>query len=236
MSRYSIQKKRKFSKFTLKLKMKAAVLIILMNVFLVGCVHEKRNKEIKNEIFLTEKAFEKMSSEKSIPEAFYYYADENAVIKRENDNFRLFTAGHHLPRNDVGMVLHFGDDDLVPVLYKGFTKGKSHQVDAFGGPFCENNLFPVSGMYKMLNLVPDRLKSFSGFIGHKMGSPVDIPVKIKGQPAFSQQNPHIFLCGSCTVEIYQRFSIDLVSQNGKLLADFGNIKGHDSAFKGQQSQ
>jgi len=34
----------------------------------------------------TEKAFEKMASEKGLAEAFYYFADENAVIKRGNDS------------------------------------------------------------------------------------------------------------------------------------------------------
>lgn len=49
------------------------------------CVHSKSKEEINNEIFQTEKAFEKMTSEKSIAEAFYNFADNNAVIKREND-------------------------------------------------------------------------------------------------------------------------------------------------------
>ena len=45
------------------------------------------NKEmIKNEIYQTEKAFEKMALDKGLAEAFYFYADENAVILRENDS------------------------------------------------------------------------------------------------------------------------------------------------------
>ena len=46
-------------------------------------------EEINKEIFQTEKAFEKMTSEKGIAEAFYYFADKNAVIKRENDTLIL---------------------------------------------------------------------------------------------------------------------------------------------------
>ena len=38
------------------------------------------------EIYQTEKAFEKMVQEHSITEAFYYYADSLAVIKRDNDS------------------------------------------------------------------------------------------------------------------------------------------------------
>lgn len=39
----------------------------------------------KQEIFRTEKAFEKMAAEKGIAEAFYFFADSMAVIKRAND-------------------------------------------------------------------------------------------------------------------------------------------------------
>jgi len=65
--------------------MKTSILLIPIIVCFIGCEHSKSKEEIKNEIFLTEKAFEKMTLEKGIPEAFYYFADDNAVIKREND-------------------------------------------------------------------------------------------------------------------------------------------------------
>ncbi|MDP2301821.1 MAG: hypothetical protein Q8N03_05280 [Ignavibacteria bacterium] len=69
--------------------MKHVLLLIPIILFYIGCNHSKSEEEIKNEIFQTEKAFEKMTSEKGIAEAFYYFADENAVIKRENDTLIL---------------------------------------------------------------------------------------------------------------------------------------------------
>lgn len=50
----------------------------------LSCFAQKK-EAIKNEIFLTEKAFEQMTSDIGIADAFYYFADENAVILREND-------------------------------------------------------------------------------------------------------------------------------------------------------
>jgi ketosteroid isomerase-like protein len=44
------------------------------------------NEEAKKEIGLAEKNFAKMASEKGIAEAFWYYADSNAVIRRSNDS------------------------------------------------------------------------------------------------------------------------------------------------------
>jgi hypothetical protein len=56
--------------------------VILLNV---SCHRAVDKEEIKQEIFRAEKAFEKMAAEKSVAEAFYFFADEKAVIKREND-------------------------------------------------------------------------------------------------------------------------------------------------------
>lgn len=62
--------------------MKSTLLIILCS--LLNQI-PKDKTELKNDIFRTEKAFEKMVSEKGMAEAFYFFADDSAVIKREND-------------------------------------------------------------------------------------------------------------------------------------------------------
>jgi len=65
--------------------MKTALLLAPLLLFCTSCNQPVSKEAVKNEILLTEKAFEKMTAEKGIAEAFYFYADENAVIKREND-------------------------------------------------------------------------------------------------------------------------------------------------------
>ncbi|MEO7991108.1 MAG: hypothetical protein ABI663_16280 [Chryseolinea sp.] len=60
--------------------------ILMIGILLnTSCDKPINKEEIKKEIFDTEKAFEKMTSEKGVPQAFYYFADENAAIRREND-------------------------------------------------------------------------------------------------------------------------------------------------------
>ena len=56
--------------------------------FLFSCTPEKEASDpaaLKKEIFDAEKAFEAAAKEKGIAEAFHAFADDNAVIKREND-------------------------------------------------------------------------------------------------------------------------------------------------------
>lgn len=53
--------------------------------FFTSCQPSIDKENIKKQIFQAEKDFEKMAADKGITEAFYYFADENAVIKRQND-------------------------------------------------------------------------------------------------------------------------------------------------------
>lgn len=64
---------------------KIALIAVLSTLLSLSCNTKTDKEKIKKEILKTEKAFEKMAAEKSISAAFYFYADENAVIKREND-------------------------------------------------------------------------------------------------------------------------------------------------------
>ena len=55
---------------------------------MIGCQTEKNQDSIegtKKEIRDAEKAFETMAAEKGVAEAFWFYADSTAVIKRQND-------------------------------------------------------------------------------------------------------------------------------------------------------
>jgi ketosteroid isomerase-like protein len=60
-----------------------------ISLFLVtGCSQKSETKNlayIKLEIVKTEKDFEKLIFEKGFTEGFYFFADSNAVIKRENN-------------------------------------------------------------------------------------------------------------------------------------------------------
>ncbi len=95
----------------------------------ITCNHSISKEEIKNEIFQTEKAFEKMTSEKGIPEAFYYFADENAVIKRENDsliqgkeNIKTYYKNRSIKNASVNWTPDFVDVSDRGDL--GYTYGK----------------------------------------------------------------------------------------------------------------
>lgn len=65
--------------------MKSFLIVTLTIIFLTACQQPLNKEKAKQEIYQTEKAFEQMCSEEGIQEAFYFFADDSAVIKRQND-------------------------------------------------------------------------------------------------------------------------------------------------------
>jgi len=102
-------------------------LICIMVVF--SCRSTVKTDDVKNEILQAEKAFEKMASEKGMAEAFYYFADQNAVIKRGNDslitgkeNIKLYYIKNANPNAKVSWTPDFiGVSDCGTL---GYTYGK----------------------------------------------------------------------------------------------------------------
>jgi len=103
--------------------------ILLLGILLVtSCKNKVDKEEIKKEIFATEKAFELMTAEKGVAQAFYYFADENAVIKRENDTLitgnegiRTYYAARENKNTTVNWTPNFIDVSDCGTL--GYTYG-----------------------------------------------------------------------------------------------------------------
>lgn len=64
--------------------MKLIILFFSAALFF-SCAPQIDKEKVKQEIFNAEKSFEKMCAEKGIAEGFYSFADDSAVIKRQND-------------------------------------------------------------------------------------------------------------------------------------------------------
>jgi ketosteroid isomerase-like protein len=61
------------------------LILIIFTLILISCSPPVDKEALKKEIFNVEKSFEKMAADSGIAKAFYFYAADSAVIKREND-------------------------------------------------------------------------------------------------------------------------------------------------------
>jgi ketosteroid isomerase-like protein len=66
--------------------MKNLALLFFLIFAAASCRQPVNKKEVCNEIYRTEKDFERMAAEKGIDTAFWFFADTGAVIVRQNDS------------------------------------------------------------------------------------------------------------------------------------------------------
>lgn len=109
--------------------MKQAFFILTIILLNVSCHHAIDKEEIKQEIFQTEKAFERMASEKGVAEAFYFFADEKAAIKRENDTLIIGKENiksYYDKRNNKNATVNWTPDfiEVSDCGTLGYTYGK----------------------------------------------------------------------------------------------------------------
>jgi len=109
--------------------MKTIMFFFLFMVLATSCSKHIDKDAVKKEIYRTEKAFEKMTHEKGIAEAFYFYADPEAVIKRENDtlikgkeNIKVYYNSKNLKNATVDWTPDYIDVSDCGTL--GYTYGK----------------------------------------------------------------------------------------------------------------
>ena len=65
--------------------MKQLLATLLILVVCTACNQQGNKVKLKQEIYDAEKSFEKKCAEEGIEEAFYFFASDSAVIKRQND-------------------------------------------------------------------------------------------------------------------------------------------------------
>jgi ketosteroid isomerase-like protein len=94
-----------------------------------SCKPAINRENVKEEIFRTEKAFEKMTHDKSVAEAFYFFADVNAVINRGNDSLiigRENIRNYYETRKAVNAIVQWTPDfiEVSDCGTLGYTYGK----------------------------------------------------------------------------------------------------------------
>ncbi len=109
--------------------MKITGLFLITILLFSSCQHSVDKETAKKEILTTEKAFEKMAVDKGAAKAFYYFADENAVIRRQNDTLIIGKENiksYYLKRNNPNATVNWTPDyiDVSDCGTLGYTYGK----------------------------------------------------------------------------------------------------------------
>ena len=82
-------------------------------------------------------------------------------------------GGEHVPRHDVGVVLHVGEHDDVAGAEVGPAPRLGDEVERLGGVLGEHDLVGVAGVDEAGDLGPGGLEGVGGLGGEAVGAAVD---------------------------------------------------------------
>ena len=121
-----------------------------------------------------------------------------------------------LPRNDVAVVLHGGDDHLVAFADVTLRERGGYQIDAFRRATGEDDFVGLAGVDESLHGLAGVFIGFGGLGGQIMGATVYVAVERCVVAAQCVDDRLGLLCGGCVVEINQRLVVDGLVQQRKL--------------------
>ena len=126
------------------------IILFIITVF-AACNPDKKEANPGNpveEIFKTEEAFNKALKELGIQDAFYMFADENAVIKRQNDslvygkeNIRIYYQDPDFKNVDLTWKPDYADVSEDGTMAYTYGKYSWKNVDSSGKPVEYEGIF-----------------------------------------------------------------------------------------------
>ena len=141
------------------------------------------------------------------------------VRDRQNLQLRSLARTHHLPGNDIGVMLAFRDYDLISRTDKSFSEAEGDKVDGSGRTRSENDLLPAPGIEEIFHGIAGRLILIRGLRGDEVNGPVKIGVAM-----LRKVRPFVYdgagtLDRGRIVEIDKRLAINLAGKGRELCSE-----------------
>ena len=163
-----------------------------------------------------------------------YRQQAGARVKQSRDNIQLQrtvrvqgdhpqlspdAGAQHLPRHNIGVVLHFADDDVIPGADVGVSPAVGHQVDTLGGAADEHHFLRRPGVKEGGRLLTHGFHPRGGFRAEGMDAAVHRRVAVAIEFRFGADHCLRLLGAGGAVEIDQRLTVDLPVQYRKIGAN-----------------
>lgn len=139
-----------------------------------------------------------------------------AVVYR--DDAKLDTLAHlqQLPGDDVAVVLHGGDDDLVAFAEEGFAEAGGEQVDALRGAAGEDDFVGAAGVDEATDSLAAGFVEFSSLLRKEVNTAVDVGVDAVVFISDGINYASGLLGSSAVVQVNQRLAINSTGENRKI--------------------
>src|SRR5262245_19735197 len=124
-----------------------------------------------------------------------------------------------LPRDDVRVMLHRRDEDLIAGLNVLAPEAGGDQVNRLGGAADEDDLLGLTGAEETLDFLPRRFELLGGALAKRMDAAVHVGVVRLVIALHFIDDALRFLCRRGVVEVDQGPTTNLLPQDRKVLAD-----------------
>ena len=130
-----------------------------------------------------------------------------------------------LPRHDVGMVVEFGNDDLVARRQVLSPVSLRHEVDALRGAAHEDDFFARAGIDESLYFLSRLLVCVGRTCCQGVGTTVNVRIVMFVIIRNLVDDLQGLLCGGTIVKPYEVVAVHLLVEHGKVLFYFLSVQG-----------
>ena len=146
------------------------------------------------------------------------------VVNRGDFEARAFFFCQHLPRNDVGVVLEPGDDDLVVLLNVLAAPALRDEIDAFGGAAHENDFSRVRGVQEAADFGARALVGVCGAGGQFVSGAMDVGIFVRVKIVQAINHGLRLLRGGGVIEPDELPAVDALVQDWEVALDLSDFK------------
>ncbi len=129
-----------------------------------------------------------------------------------------------MPGHDVGVVFEDGEDDLIALVDHQSAKALSHEIDGFGGVAGEDQLILGRRIQEAAHAFAGILEALGCRIGKEMQAAMDVGIFFGVALHDGIKHGLWLLRRGGVIEIDQGLAINLARKDGKIAADFFDVK------------
>ncbi len=152
------------------------------------------------------------------------------VVHRDHPQAGAGLPADELPGDDVGVVLHLRDEDLVPLAQPGAAPALGDQIDGLGRPAHEDDFARAGGVEEALDLTARSFVGLGGAHAQLVHAAVDVGAIPPVEMVHRTQHRLGLLGRRSVVEVDQRMAVDFLAQAGEVRADRIDVEVGDSRF------